>query len=143
MKKRLFALAAALLLLSGCTKVEPRPAQSSDAESAPVTENSAAESTVQTQPLIATAEPTEESAEPQKPHETEYVSVKLLCAGDNLIHSPIYRQAAARAGGDGYDFSYAYEHVAPLIEEADLAILNQETIITDEFEPSTYPCFTT
>ena len=70
-------------------------------------------------------------------------SVRLLCAGDNLIHKPIYRIANETAGGNGYDFSPAYENLGTLISDADLAILNQETIISDDFAPDTYPTFCT
>lgn len=73
----------------------------------------------------------------------EISSATIVCAGDNLIHSPIYNQAKARSGGESYDFGYAYENVAPLIKEADLAVLNQETIISDDFAPSNYPSFCT
>lgn len=67
--------------------------------------------------------------------------VHLTAAGDNLIHSSLYKQAAARATDGGYDFDFAYEHIKPLIN-GDINILNQETpICNDIFEPSTYPCF--
>ena len=66
----------------------------------------------------------------------------LLAAGDNLIHDVIYWQAAARAGGEGYDFSPAYERIAPLVAEADFAFINQETILAGaELPPSSYPLF--
>ena len=35
-------------------------------------------------------------------------SVHLLSAGDDLIHSSIYEQAAARSQDGGYDFTYLY-----------------------------------
>ena len=57
--------------------------------------------------------------------------VSFVAVGDNLIHDTIYEQAAARSSG-GYDFSYAYENVAPLIKAPDVAILNQETIISTD-----------
>lgn len=68
--------------------------------------------------------------------------VHILAAGDNLIHSSIYNQAAARANGNGYDFSYEYDNVDEYIASADIAILNQETLIcNDTIEPSDYPYF--
>ncbi len=70
-------------------------------------------------------------------------SVRLLFAGDNLIHTPIYRIAKETAGGDGYDFSPAYANLGTLISDADIAVLNQETILSDDFEPDTYPTFCT
>ena len=71
----------------------------------------------------------------------EPVSLRLVAAGDNLIHSGIYKQANRRAGGNGYDFNYAYEHVKPLIN-GDINVLNQETLLASPpFEPSNYPMF--
>lgn len=67
--------------------------------------------------------------------------VRIKSAGDNLIHNSIYEQAAARAEGDGYDFTYAYENIAGIVADADISTLNQETVIAPDYEPSTYPCF--
>ncbi len=66
--------------------------------------------------------------------------VSFVAVGDNLIHDTIYNQAAARTSS-GYDFSYDYEKVADLIEKPDVAILNQETIISTEHNVSSYPQF--
>ena len=68
-------------------------------------------------------------------------TVHLVCAGDNLIHDNIYVDAQNEDGS--YDFSKCYEPVRRLIEPADIAILNQETIVNDAFPPSTYPMFST
>lgn len=72
---------------------------------------------------------------------TGYTEANLLCAGDNLIHQAIYTQARQRAGGSGYDFTYAYENIADIVASADLAFLNQETVIVPSKDPSTYPLF--
>lgn len=69
-----------------------------------------------------------------------FSSVSFVAVGDNLIHKPIYNQAAARMT-DGYDFSYAYENLGDIISTPDVAILNQETIISTEHNVSTYPMF--
>ena len=69
-----------------------------------------------------------------------FSSVSFVAVGDNLIHKPIYNQAAARTS-EGYDFSYAYENFADIISAPDVAILNQETIISTEHNVSTYPMF--
>lgn len=66
--------------------------------------------------------------------------VSFVAVGDNLIHDTVYKQAAARTSS-GYDFSYDYEKVADLIEAPDVAILNQETIISTEHNVSSYPQF--
>ena len=68
-------------------------------------------------------------------------TVSLLAVGDNLIHDGIYKQAKLRTSDGSYDFKPAYENVADKIASADIAVLNQETIISPEHAPSTYPCF--
>lgn len=80
----------------------------------------------------------ESSAVPTK---TGSTSATLVCAGDNLIHKAIYTQAKSRAGGNGYDFSYAYKDIASYVSAADIAFLNQETVIVPSKEASSYPLF--
>ncbi|MCR4645520.1 MAG: CapA family protein [Oscillospiraceae bacterium] len=56
--------------------------------------------------------------------------VSFLAVGDNLIHSAVYRTAAEHAGdGEAYNFRYCYQYVADKIGAADLAFINQETVI--------------
>lgn len=88
------------------------------------------------QPVNTTSENTEASTEARAPK-----TLKMLSVGDNLIHNGIYEQAQARAGGNGYDFSFAYKNVASAIKEADIATLNQETVIAEGYKPSSYPMF--
>ena len=80
----------------------------------------------------------ESSAVPTK---TGSTSATLVCAGDNLIHKAIYTQAKSRAGVNGYDFSYAYKDIASYVSAADIAFLNQETVIVPSKEASSYPLF--
>lgn len=90
-------------------------------------------------PSPAAASPAAEP-EPQPVVQT----VRFSATGDNLIHSPIYKQAKRRAAGtEGYSFDYCYEHIAPFYVQQDVNWINQETLCTDELEPSTYPCFST
>ncbi|MCH5201440.1 MAG: CapA family protein [Oscillospiraceae bacterium] len=126
--KALSALLCAALLTS-CTSIADTP-QESDSEGS-------------TTPEETTAGSASETTEEAPPAPLEKLSVHLVCAGDNLIHSNIYNQARNRAGGEGYDFSYVYERVIPYITDADFAILNQETLVTDAYPPSNYPMFCT
>lgn len=66
--------------------------------------------------------------------------VTFAAVGDNLIHDTVYEQAAARSSS-GYDFTDAYERIAEYIATPDVAILNQETIISTEHNVSSYPMF--
>ena len=66
------------------------------------------------------------------------VNIKMV--GDNLIHSPLYK--AARRDDGTYNFDMLFEHMKNDIESADLAIINQETILTaDRNQISSYPMF--
>ncbi len=70
------------------------------------------------------------------------VSITILGAGDDLIHGSIYKQAKQRAGGAGYDFAPVYAHVAEEIKSADIAVINQETVLAGKALPvSDYPLF--
>ena len=81
------------------------------------------------------------NADTQTTQQAELLSrVSFVAVGDNLIHDTVYEQAAARSSG-GYDFTDAYERIADYIEKPDVAILNQETIISTEHNVSSYPMF--
>lgn len=71
--------------------------------------------------------------------------ISFLAVGDNLIHSGIYKYADSNNGesGDGqYDFLPCYEYMADYISAADLAFINQESIIGgDDLGISSYPTF--
>jgi len=64
----------------------------------------------------------------------------LKAVGDNLIHNSIYEQALSRGNGN-YDFAYAYENVSDIIGSGDVSLINQETVISPLYTPSTYPRF--
>ena len=81
-----------------------------------------------------------ESSESSIPKPT---TVRVMVAGDNLIHSRIFMQAAEKAEGDGYDFSHTYQYVAEILKDADFGVINQETPIVASREPSNWPLFNT
>jgi len=63
--------------------------------------------------------------------------ITFAAAGDNLIHSSIYKEAST---GAGYDFSPIYAGISEFISSFDLAFVNQETPLgADGF--SGYPKF--
>ncbi len=69
--------------------------------------------------------------------------ISFVGVGDNLIHGSIYLQAANRANGSGYDFSYVYQHTEDYFDNFDIKFINQETLVNDAFAPSHYPQFST
>lgn len=117
----------------GVTKApaeEPPAAETTEETSAPP-EETAAETTTEPEEIL-----------PEKPQRTGSGSFHLLCAGDNLIHDNIYTEAWNK-GGDHYDFHGMYDELKPYLDRADVAILNQETLVNDAFPASTYPVFST
>jgi len=62
--------------------------------------------------------------------------VKVLCAGDNLIHSTLFDKAS--------DYSELYFGISETINTADIAVVNQETpLVNDPNMISDYPRFGT
>lgn len=60
--------------------------------------------------------------------------VDFAAVGDVLIHAPIYRRGLEQGS-----FDFIYENISDVIQEADVAVMNQETIYTSE--PSGYSDF--
>ncbi len=127
MKKKI-ALLLSLVLLTGCTSLDGGAPKETTTAQTNAPETSITEIT------------TEEETQPPETEPWVVSKTVSFCAvGDNLIHSPIYRQAW---NGESYDFSKAYEGVSDIIEGADIAVINQETLIcSDMYEPSNYPRF--
>lgn len=91
------------------------------------------------------AEPEEETL-PSPTTGPQITTLRFSATGDNLIHNGIYEQAKRRAeqnGTGGYDFSYCYDQVRQFYSDFDINWINQETLVSDTLEPSTYPCFST
>ena len=64
---------------------------------------------------------------------------RIVAFGDNIIHREIYEYANAKKGGD---FSFLYEPFLEDIKSADIAALQQETMLVDkESALSGYPVF--
>lgn len=81
-------------------------------------------------------------SDPVPTSEPKQVHISLMAVGDNLIHGPIYREAAQRAKGKGFDFLPAYAPMKDFIQKADIAFLNQEVPLGGtELGLSSYPQF--
>lgn len=89
-----------------------------------------ASSAPETTAFSATAEPT--AAPPP-----EDKRIHIVAAGDNLVQTAVYREAAKHSDDGTYDFLPLYENVRSIIESGDISILNQETLIANgEYEIS-------
>lgn len=73
---------------------------------------------------------------------TEVVNSKvtLIAVGDNLIHNTLI--AAGEQEDGSLDYTSLYANIKPDIEKADIAVIDQETILGgDSFEYTGYPLF--
>ncbi|GHV81611.1 capsular polysaccharide biosynthesis protein [Spirochaetia bacterium] len=69
-------------------------------------------------------------------------TLTLIAAGDNLYHDVMIRPSDKK--NNAYNFDTYYAFVKPLIENADIAFVNQETVLGGErFGFSGYPQFNT
>ncbi len=139
--KKILCVLLAVLMLAGCARSGKDSLQTSATTVTDATTEASTATQSTTQATTVTEATTAVTTEPVP----TFSRVRIVCAGDNLIHSSIYNQARRRAkaqGLSGYDFGFVYQAVEPYIAAADLAILNQETLVTDEIAPSDYPRFT-
>ena len=78
---------------------------------------------------------------PKEEQEKVYTA-SVITAGDNLIHSSVYKDANKNANYNGYDFKPMYEYIKPIVCEYDIAYYNQETILGGtELGLGDYPTF--
>lgn len=84
-----------------------------------------------------------EAVEPEPEIEVlaEPTRATIIGVGDNLIHDTVYTQAARRANWEGYDFYTTYAPVSDIIAGADIASINQETMMSKSNALSSYPMF--
>ncbi len=76
--------------------------------------------------------------------EPKVETVSFIGCGDNIIYVGNIRDAEYNAieGGRKYNFKPTFEKVAERISTADIAFINQETLMCGEgYEISFYPCF--
>lgn len=82
------------------------------------------------------------SAAAEEPAPPPDAVVRLRAVGDNLIHDSIYRRRPSTREETALISARFTEHVAPLVADADLSFINQETIIAERLYPlSGYPMF--
>ena len=58
------------------------------------------------------------------------ISVSMLAVGDNLVQTCVYNAAKKLSpDGTGYNFAPLYENIKSYVQAADVAVINQETLI--------------
>ncbi len=127
-KKLLVYLIAVLSILAivGCSSSK------NDPTIPPASENSSNQNTTDN----TTEEPTTEEPTTAKP---EPIEIDLIAVGDVLTHMPFNNTYKK---GDTWDYTNAFKNVKDLIQAADIAVVNQETILGGkELGISGYPNF--
>jgi poly-gamma-glutamate synthesis protein (capsule biosynthesis protein) len=85
------------------------------------------------------SEPKSNSLKADKNTKQTYYSINFIAAGDNLFHESLLN---SQYKNGVYDFSPIYTEVKTIIQNADLAFINQETPMAGEgFGYSGYPAF--
>ncbi len=75
-----------------------------------------------------------------KQDEEKNYKVSVIAAGDNLIHSSVYKDA--QTSYNEYDFKPMYDLIKPIVSKYDIAYYNQETILGGkELGVNDYPTF--
>lgn len=66
-------------------------------------------------------------------NDQRYDAASILVMGDVIAHNVILQQAQSAALGKGeFDFSFLFQDIAPIVQEANLAIVNQEGPLVEE-----------
>lgn len=128
-----FLLCGAVLLLAACTfnTEEPHQGQTDELGSSELQELLEGKDEGQSIP---------EAKQPDPPKEPIRSTVTLHAVGDILVSNSIINDA--RVTDESYDFTKMFENVKPYLQNADLAIANQETVVGGvELGLSGYPRF--
>lgn len=116
-----FAIFSSFFLLFGCgTSTSPDPSNDAvDQDVPPVEAPAEDEPIVDPEPVVSTS--------------------TLYAIGDVLLHDTVYQAARVDSG---YDFDPTFEPVASVLQDADITIANQESMIGgSEIGLSSYPAF--
>ena len=125
-----------LLIFSSCLKTE---AERNDRLSLIPIQEQTAEIFVDTAGSDEVTNPSEVARQEPIPEKPAHHKLILVAAGDNLFHDTMIRPSPG-----GFNFRPYYSAIKPLIEKADLAFINQETLLAgEEFGFSGYPRFNT
>ena len=75
----------------------------------------------------------ETEPEPEPPVPYADTDISFMAVGDNLIHANLWSAARAyAAAGEEYNFKPIYDALVPYIEAADVAFINQETVMAGD-----------
>lgn len=148
-KKSLTYLVAAAVLLAGGCGVSDKEVEADASTSVVVEESASSEESTEARSFAEVQEETEEpsAAEAQDATEAseaigeeEDTTIEIVMVGDMLMHERVMESGLQEDGS--YDFSHLFAQVGEKIASADLAMVNQETILGGtELGLTGYPSF--
>lgn len=88
--------------------------------------------------IVSKQQITEPTPAPTETSRTEKINIVVM--GDNLMHVPVF--SSCKISENEYDLHPLYEHMQPLIKDADLAVIGQETLLAgSQYGYTGYPSF--
>lgn len=130
-----------LLMIYGCIPVDDSPVEWKEPSSSDIPDSSAIPevpvipSTPDEPSVPSEPETPEEPEIPDEPEKPKNTVIKIVAAGDNLLHNTISFDAAKDDGT--YDFSKIYDRIRHIPTAAQIAFVNQEIMLTGKV--SGYP----
>ncbi len=136
--KSLIVTSICFCLLIGCGNAGSQAELAISSQSTASPEPTATEKPTPTP--LPTPTPTRTPSPTPIPTPTPAPTVSLIMVGDMLLHTPVEKSAMQEDGT--YNFDAIFSETKELIQEADLALVNQEVIIGgEELGISGYPAF--
>lgn len=132
--KIVFSILLSVLIFAGCGNQKAVGEESNTKSTMEITTENIENSTQ------SFTETTDQNEPDLIPTEEASTQLTLLMVGDILLHTPVENAALQEDGT--YNFDTIFEHTKEELQEADLAIVNQEVIIGgEELGISGYPAF--
>lgn len=129
-----------VLCLTGCGKTVSKQESSTQSHvDEQIQDGSSAEQDMAT-PVPTVQLTPEPTAIPSPTPTPEPPTITLAMVGDMLMHERVMESGLQEDGS--YDFDHLFQHVEERIQQADLALVNQETILGGtQMGLTGYPCF--
>lgn len=141
MKKRWYALLLIFaLLFAGCGKEQAKTAETDAVKVQEVGKEKNSEKSDNSENLESTENSVDETAGASASDKETGKEISLVMVGDVLLHDPVTESGKMTDGTYNYDHLFA--KVKDMVEDADLALVNQEVILGGkELGLSGYPTF--
>ena len=132
--KQLIVIIMTMIVLGGCTKGNPESVQ----KPSQIQDHTAMESQIN----IQSETPGSEASSTSTEEPVAMTEMRLIAVGDNLMHRS-YSLSGQQVDGS-WNYTRNFENVAPLVKQADIAVINQECVMGgQELGIQNYPMLNT